>query len=124
MTIHILRTMYDSSDWNWLCIIVVVVTGLYMLLRLLFVLYEITMIFWPGDYMTQSMATVYKYYYLFSIFAVTIVICLLLSWGDNKLDDLKSLESAQSLSMDKSVLRKNDNCKNAGFCELTYVSIV
>ena len=114
MTIHILRTMYDSSDWNWLCIIVVVVTGLYMLLRLLFVLYEITMILWPGDYMTERMATVYKYYYLFSIFAVTVVICLLLASGDNKLDDLKSLESAQSLSMDKSVLRKNDNCKNAG----------
>jgi len=114
ITIHILRTMYDSSDWNWLCILVVVVTGLYILLKLLFVVYEITMAFWPGDYMTERMATVYKYYYFFSILTVTIVICVLLAGGDSKLDDLKRLESAQPLSMDKSVLKKNDACKNAG----------
>jgi len=114
MTIHILRTMYDSSDWNLLCIFVVVVTGLYILLRLLHVVNDIAMVFWPGNHMTETWAMVYKYYYFLSILAVTIVICVLLASGDSKLDSLKRLESAQPLSMDKSVLKKNDACKNSG----------
>jgi hypothetical protein len=44
--------------------------------------------------------------------ATLLVVIILLSYGNDKLDILRRLESAQHISMDKAVLKSNSNCLN------------
>jgi hypothetical protein len=55
-----------------------------------------------------------KAYYLLSIMATLLVVIVLLAYSDDKLDDLRRLESAQHISMDKAVLKRNTNCLTTG----------
>lgn len=112
---NVLATMYDSSEWNLFFLTVIVVTSFYMLIKLVHLIMELGF----SEYNSAPTAKdtwmrVSKAYYLLSIMATLLVVIVLLAYSDDKLDDLRRLESAQHISMDKAVLKSNTNCLTTG----------
>lgn len=112
---HVLATMYDSSEWNLFFTTVIVVTSFYMLIRLVSLILEVFSSEANSTPASKDMwLRLSMVYYFLSILAGLVVVLALLMTGDDKLDTLRQLESAQHISMDKAVLKSNTNCLNTG----------
>jgi hypothetical protein len=107
--------MYDSSEWNLFFLTVIVVTSFYMFIKFVHLFMELVFFNYTSSQDGKDKWTgLTKAYYLISIMATLVVVIVLLASGDDKLDFLRQLESAQHISMDKAVLKSNSNCLNTG----------
>jgi hypothetical protein len=112
---NVLATMYDSSEWNLFFLTVIVVTSFYMFIKFGHLFMELVFVTYTASQDGKNKWTgLTKAYYLISIMATLVVVIVLLAYGDDKLDFLRQLESAQHISMDKAVLKSNSNCLTNG----------
>jgi hypothetical protein len=113
---NVLATMFESDDYSMLFFVVIVVTGVYMLIK---VAQTVAEMFDPHATMISmhSWTRAYKYQYVLMILAVLLLVFLSVFsgfTGDSEYEDLRQIESAQYAGMHSSDLKVNTACTTNG----------